>query len=117
MSYTPTAHSTTRSNSPYGIAEHRAWCRTQRNPAGLEPSNEWFRRHPNARVRIVGIAVSGGRWWNVRFIPRRGPTCELLAEQVRDILAMRFPNGTPRERLLAVVDWFFDNGVFAGRTT
>lgn len=97
---------------PYGLAEHRAWCRAQRDPAGLEPSDEWFRRHPNAKVRIVGIAVSGGRWWNLLFIPRRGFPCELLAENMRDILAKRFPNGTPRERLLAVADWLRAGGCF-----
>ena len=113
--YTKTAPAKGCSRRPYGLAQHRAWCYEQSNPDELETTDEWFRQHPDAKVRVVATTGSGGRWWNLRFIPRRGRPCELLGAQIRDILAERFPTGTPRERLLAVADWFQTNGVFAGR--
>jgi hypothetical protein len=94
---------------------YREWLYQQRNPRGLMPSDDWFRANPDAEFRLVARSGSGGKFWNLRFIPRRGRPCELLAEQMRIILAERFPNGTPRERLLQVFDWLKAGGVFAGR--
>ncbi len=83
-----------------------------RNPRYIETTDEWFRRNPNAKFRVVATTGSGRRWWNVVFYPRKGLGCELLAEELRVILAMRFPNGTSAERMEQVFDWLKTGGCF-----
>ncbi|MGB3042314.1 MAG: hypothetical protein WBB98_03920 [Xanthobacteraceae bacterium] len=96
------------SRDPY----HQRFLCEARNPRDLETTDEWFRRNPSARCRIVGSSRSGGGLWNVTFYPRKGLGCELLAEELRIILAARFPNGTPLARLEQVFDWLKGGGCF-----
>lgn len=114
--YTDTAQRATKNDSLSRSNRRRdpynAWAYEQRNPRGLIPTDVWFKQNPDAEYRLVATASSGGRFWNLNFIPRRGWPCELLAENLSEILAVRFPNGTPRERLMAVFDWLKAGGCF-----
>jgi hypothetical protein len=96
------------SRDPY----HQKFRYEARNPRDLETTDEYFRRNPNAKFRVVGSGYSGGRFWNTTFFPRKGLGCELLAEEMRIILAERFPNGTPLERFEQVFDWLKAGGCF-----
>ena len=116
MAYTTTAHhasNNSRRRVPLSRDPHyQKFLYQARNPRDLETTDEWFRRNPSARCRIVGSSRSGGGFWNVTFYPRKGLGCELLAEELRIILAARFPNGTPLARLEQVFDWLKGGGCF-----
>ena len=116
MAYTTTAHrasNNSRRRVPLSHdPHHQKYLYQARNPRDLETTDTWFRRNPDAKFRIVGSGCSGGKFWNVTFYPRKGLGCELFAEELRIILATRFPNGTPLARLEQVFHWLKAGGCF-----
>jgi hypothetical protein len=104
-----------RGSRPARDRAHDEWMHRQRNPRGLDSTAEYFRRHPDASCRIIATPYCGGKFWNIAFIPRRGPVVELLAEQVRNILAERCPKGSLLERLTHLVEWLGAYGALPAR--
>lgn len=91
------------------------WDQRYRNPRGLESTAEYFRRRPDALCRIIAVPCCDGKFWNIGFVPRRGPVVELLGEQVRHVLAELCPGGALPQRLTCLVEWLVANGALPAR--